>query len=122
MVSLDSLYTGFLPKPKLQVLLYPVLQGSNLHTPSYEANKDGPFQTAKTMGFFFAAYLFGTDYEKYEALILDNQHTSPEEKRLNAKEHMNLDVLPRDKLRENYKENLDTGNSSLWKEIRDKFR
>ena len=118
-VSMKLSMDDFPLRPKLQVLLYPALQAINLQTPSYQANKNGPWLTHEEMAFFYANYAQGQlenmgDY-------LTNKHVPKEEFEKLMDEFMPLDALPNDDIMANHDQNLaqSAEEPPYWNEIRD---
>lgn len=117
-VSLKLRDDEFRPSVKLQVLLYPVVQGLDLQLPSYVRYQDGPFLTRIAMGFYFASYLTGSD-ERLEAFV-NNDHVSPAVKKMKTP-YVDVSRLPSKYLVDYEKPSVDTGNETMWNELKGKL-
>ncbi|XP_059164228.1 esterase LipI-like [Physella acuta] len=94
-----ALLNSDLPSLKYQVLTYPVVQGFNLHLPSYvDNNTTMPILTAGMAGAFLSLY-FGLDKHKtdyYAKVISENRHISPEFRKSKYSEYVNVNLLPKE--------------------------
>jgi len=117
-VSLKLHDEKFEPTVKMQVLLYPVVQGLDLQLPSYVQYQHGPFQTRGMMAFFFASYLDGSD-ERQQA-YLNNDHVSPAVKKMKAP-YIDVTRLPSKYLVGYEKPSAETGNETMWNELKEKL-
>jgi len=82
----------FQPQPKLQLLLYPVLQGLDFQLPSMMENRVGPRLTAGAMCYFVAMYLEGTGSNS--DAYCNNSHVNADVMRLYGHSYLNIDALP----------------------------
>ena len=117
-VSLRLRDDVFQPAIRLQVLVYPVTQGLDLRLPSYVQHQDGPIQTRVQMGYFLAAYMEGSD-ERAE-VFLNNGHVSPAVKRM-REPYIDVSKLPSKYLIGYEKPSVDTGNETMWNELKEKL-
>lgn len=103
---------------KLQVLLYPTLQGLDSLTPSHQAGSD-PLLTREWMGEFFLNYALGTEWNYTDLQdFLTNNHTSPEVKKQFFSTYLSHSHIPVDMLPDGYQKNKDDfGNIQLWKRL-----
>ena len=117
-VALKLRDDNFKPNIKLQVLLFPVLQGVDFELPSMLQFMNGPGLSAKTMAYFVAMYLDGNPGN--QDLILSNKHISPPVKKMLAKSYLNCDKLP-NKYKKNYtRPDMNKGDDVLFKKIKSK--
>ena len=108
----------FTPMPKLQVLIYPWLQGLNFDLPSYRYNKNGPVVTLQNCVDFTGWYLVGNN-KKYGIQIGRNEHVSPAF-RESLKDIMDLNLLPEDKLTIRYRPRK-YQDGKIWDTLKEKL-
>jgi len=117
-VSLKLRDDEFQPAIKLQVMIYPVTQGLDLQLPSYIQHQDGPIQTRSLMGYFLACYAEGSD-ERAD-VFLNNDHVSPAVKKMKVP-YVDVSKLPSKYLVGYEKPSVDTGNETMWNELKEKL-
>ena len=92
------------PAPRLQALIYPCLQCTDLNQPSYQQNKDGLMLSRRLMAEFWTIYATGE--ERLASTMLRNRHV-PEA----AEDHLDHNHIDR-KFR--YKPYKPVAASSSW--------
>jgi len=117
-VALRLRDVDFMPKVKLQVLVYPVTQGLDFQLPSYITNADGPLLTRSMMAYFILTYLEGND-DNID-ILLDNGHVSPAVKQIGLP-FIDVSKLPTKYLVGYKKPSVDTGSETVWNEMKDKL-
>jgi len=109
----------FHPQPKLQLLLYPVLQGIDFQLPSMMQNRVGPRLTTGSMCYFTAMYLEGNGNNK--DVYCNNSHVDASVLREYHQTFLNTDSLPA-KYRQNYTRPLPQPvNQQLWNRLKHKL-
>jgi len=108
----------FEPAVKMQVLIYPFLQALDLRLPSYIQYQHGPLLTHSMKAFFFAMYLDGND-ERLEA-YRNNDHVSPAVKKMKVP-YIDVTQLPSKYLDGYEKPSVETGNETMWNELKEKL-
>ena len=109
---------GFTPAIKLQVLMYPVMQGLDFQLPSMIQNKDGPLLTQAWMVWFVCQYMEGN--ARRQQIYMANEHVSPSFKKTGMS-HLDADRLPA-RLRTGYvKPSLETGDETVWNDLKDRL-
>ena len=109
----------FLPQPKLQLLLYPVLQGIDFQLPSMTQNRLGPRLTSGAMCYYVAMYLEGNADHKH--VYCNNSHVDPAVLRSYAQQFLNVDLLPA-KYRHNYvRPSPQPFDRQLWNRLKNKL-
>jgi len=108
------------PRPRLQLLLYPVMQGVDFRLPSMLQNSDGPRLTSRSMCYFVAMYLEGSPDNKDS--YCRNAHVDPGVLRQYGQTYLNVDSLPAG-YRRNYARPAQGGpfDAELWNRIKDKL-
>ena len=107
----------FIPKPKLQVLLYPVTQAVDFLTPSYQANAGDSVLNAREMAMYWSLYLQG--HRQNEEAFLKNEHTSAELKKKLASSHMDVSKLPKGSISRDFvPPDTDYGDEKLFNELK----
>lgn len=118
-VALKLRDESFHPQPKLQLLLYPVMQGIDFQLPSMMQNSFGPRLTSSSMCYFVAMYLEGSDDNK--DLYCRNSHVDASVLRQYSQTFFNVDSLPA-KYRRNYVRPVpEPFNAQLWNRLKDKL-
>jgi acetyl esterase/lipase len=107
----DSLEPGI----KLQILVYPRVQSLDFQLPSMRQNVDAPLLKPSMSAFFASMYLGGDD-SKVRALLA-NDHVSPKVKRAGLP-FVDVSKLPSKYLVGYVKPSVDTGNETLWNELK----
>jgi len=109
----------FHPQPKLQLLLYPVLQGIDFQLPSMVLNRAGPRLTTGSMCYFVAMYLEGNANNK-EAYC-NNRHVDAGVLQQYSQGFFNVEALPA-RYRQNYTRPLPQPfDQQLWNRLKDKL-
>ena len=110
----------FHPQPKVQLLLYPVLQGIDFQLPSMMENRVGPRLTAGSMCYFVAMYLEGSGSNK--DAYCNNSHVDAGVLQLYGRRFLNVDALPAE-YRRNYVRPVPTRRTDhqLWNRLKDKL-
>ena len=109
----------FHPQPKLQLLLYPVLQGIDFQLPSMLQNRVGPRLTSGAMCYYVAMYLEGNADNK--CAYCNNSHVDPDVLRSYAQRFLKVGSLPA-KFRQNYIRPLSQPfDRQLWNRLKDKL-
>lgn len=115
--SLHNKKSASRPPLKMQILLYPVLQMVDVHTPSYQQNALDTILPREAMVWFFAHYAFG--HQLYNDAIMHNNHTSPEFKKYLANGPMSHKQVPARFRSQNYVEpKLNFGDVELWNKVK----
>ena len=109
---------GFTPAIKLQVLMYPVMQGLNFQLPSMMQNKDGPLLTRASMTYFLGMHMEGN--AQRQQIYLDNEHVSPSFKKTGMS-HLDTDRLPKEYRKGYVKPNIETGDEAVWNDMKDRL-
>ena len=117
-VSLKLRDDKFQPAVKMQVLIYPCLQVLDLQLPSYIQYQHGPLRTQKMMAFFIASYLEGSDARR--SAFLNNDHVSPAVKKMKVP-YIDVSQLPSKYLVGYEKPSVETGNETMWNELKEKL-
>ena len=117
-VALKLRDNEFQPAVKMQVLIYPIMQGVDFKLPSYIQNENGPLLTRQAMAFFTGLYLEGNS-DKIE-VFLNNDHVSPQFKK-SVLPYMDASLLPAKYLVGYQKPSVESGNATVWKEIGEKI-
>ena len=117
-VSLKLRDDKFQPAIKMQVLIYPVVQGLDLQLPSYIQYQNSPSLPQKLMAFFIASYLEGTDARR--SAFLNNDHVSPAVKKMKLP-YIDVSQLPSKYLVGYEKPSVETGNETMWNELKEKL-
>ena len=99
-ISLKLRDDKFKPMPKVQVLIYPLLQLLTVNTPSWQYNEHALVLSKAAALEFLCNYLFG-DWTHFDVVYANNHTSADVKKRLI--EHLPLDALPYDALRLDYK-------------------
>ena len=103
---------------KMQVLIYPFLQALDMRLPSYIQYRHGPLFSHSMKAFFLAIYLDGSD-ERLEA-YLNNDHVSPAVKKMKVP-YIDVTQLPSKYLVSYEKPSVETGNETMWNELKAKL-
>jgi acetyl esterase/lipase len=104
--------------PKLQVLVYPVLQSLDYALPSMIQNGKGPLLTTYWLAYYTSLYATGT--LKHVSAIRRNQHTTPEVKKQMYNTCINHGHLDAEYHYKPYqKPDLDHGSEQVWSELKD---
>ncbi|KAK2160454.1 hypothetical protein LSH36_133g05074 [Paralvinella palmiformis] len=108
----------FSPMPKLQVLIYPVLQAVDFLLPSMVQNKHGPILTRYWLAKF--CQLYATGSTEHVSQMLNNNHTSQSAKTFIYDRYIRHEDLELNYHYKPYKKpRLDFGNDRLWSRIKD---
>lgn len=117
-VSLVLRDEHFTPMPKIQLLIYPVLQAVDLMLPSYQQNAAGPLLNCGLMCWFFSHL-----YAKNDSYILyfeTNTHLPGYVRQHYANDLLNHNNLPPKNRYDPYvPPNYDSGDSEIWDAIKD---
>ncbi|KAK6478640.1 neutral cholesterol ester hydrolase 1-like isoform X1 [Huso huso] len=113
-LALDSSVTN---KPKLQSLIYPVLQALDFNTPSYQQNRDVPILYRPLMIKFWLEYLNGDPSFIHSLLV--NNHTSLDLSQVaTSREKVNWTLLLPSTLKKHYKPVVQaTGTPKVIQEV-----
>ena len=117
-VSLKLRDDKFQPTVKMQVLIYPQVQGLDLRLPSYIQYQHGPLLTHSMKAFFVASYLEGSDARIHA--FMQNDHVSPAVKKM-KEPYIDVTKLPSKYLVGYEKPSMDTGNETMWNELKEKL-
>jgi len=117
-VALKLRDDAFQPAVKMQVLVNPILQGLNFMLPSMMQNENGPLLPRKGMSHVVNWYLEGNN-DKVEA-FLNNDHVSPSVKKMKVP-YIDVTKLPSKYLVGYKKPSVETGNETMWNELKDKL-
>jgi len=117
-VTLKLRDDGFQPAVKMQVLAYPVMQGLDFRLPSMMQNENAPLLQRKGMAMTVGLYLEGNS-DNQEA-FLNNDHVSPAVKKMKVP-YIDVTQLPSKYLVGYEKPSLETGNETMWNELKDKL-
>jgi len=109
----------FHPRPKLQLLLYPVLQGIDFQLPSMLQNRIGPRLTSSSMCYYVAMYLEGN--AKNKDVYCNNGHVDASVRLQYSQGVLNVESLPA-KYRQNYVRPVPQPfDRQLWDRLKDKL-
>jgi len=100
------------------VLVNPTLQGLDFMTPSMIQNEFAPLLPRRTVAFAMGIYLEGNT-DKIEA-FLNNDHVSPSVKKM-KEPYIDVTKLPSKYLVGYEKPSVETGNETMWNELKDKL-
>lgn len=117
-VSLKLRDDKFQPAIKMQVVIYPCVQALDLQLPSYIKYQHGPFRTKSDMAFFIGSYLEGSDERM--AVFVNNDHVSPAVKKMKTP-YVDVTQLPSKYLADYEKPSVETGNETIWNELKGKL-
>ena len=117
-VALKLRDDGFQPVIKMQVLVNPVLQGLDFRLPSMMQNENAPLLSRKGMPLVIGLYLEGNN-DKLEA-FLNNDHVSPAVKKMKVP-YIDVSQLPSKYLVGYEKPSVETGNETMWNELKEKL-
>ncbi|XP_038050156.1 neutral cholesterol ester hydrolase 1-like [Patiria miniata] len=119
-VAQEATDDASLPRLRLQVLLYPLLQLLDLNTPSYQQYRsdfgpNGGVVPRNIAGVFRSFLLFGRQDDAFVEAMMANNHTSLAFKKSNPHIY-NHELVPKSlKQHASYKGPVvDTGNDELW--------
>ena len=98
-------------------MFYPALQLLDLQTPSYQANKHGPFLTAEAVGRYYSNYVAG--HSNYSSDIQNNRHVPQYIIEYMRTSFMNTVDLPMDGIRRSYKQVTSPEKSDIFDELKD---
>ena len=102
----------------MQVLINPTLQGLDFMLPSMMQNENAPLLPRMGMPFVVCWYLEGVT-DKMEAL-LNNDHVSPAVKKMKVP-YIDVIQLPSKYLVGYEKPSVETGNETMWNELKEKL-
>jgi len=102
----------------MQVLVNPVLQGLDFRLPSMMQNENAPMLQRRGMAVAVGLYLEGNT-DKEEA-YLNNDHVSPAVKKMKTP-YIDVTQLPSKYLVDYEKPNVETGNETMWNELKEKL-
>jgi len=102
----------------MQVLVNPVFQGLDFMLPSMMQNENAPLLPRKGMPYAVNWYLEG-NIDKAEA-FLKNDHVSPSVKKMKVP-YIDVTKLPSKYLVGYKKPSFETGNETMWNELKDKL-
>ena len=106
----------FSPMPKLQLLIYPVVQGIDLELPSYQQNINGPLLTKQFMIWFFSYITSGTN--RHIPYHRTNTHVPANIRLALSKGILSHDLLPNQLKYPPYeKPDFQHGGSEIWDKI-----
>jgi len=109
-------------RPVAQVLIVPCLQAFDFHTPSYQQNWYNGFLPAYHMVNYWLWYAHGFSGHHRTQDYLSNQHTSAEAKSSPESKFVDHQLVPRKSFPASYvPSTVDSGNATLWSEIRETF-
>jgi len=108
----------FQPAIKMQVLINPVLQGLDFMLPSMTQNENAPMLPRKAVPLYICLYLEG-HIDKVEA-FLNNDHVSPAVKKMKVP-YIDVTQLPSKYLDGYEKPSVETGNETMWNELKEKL-
>ena len=102
----------------MQVLICPVLQGLDFRLPSMMQNENGALLRRKGMPLVINLYLEG-NVDSMEA-FMNNDHVSPAVKKMKVP-YVDVSKLPSKYLVGYEKPSVDTGNETMWHELKEKL-
>ena len=117
-VTLKLRDDNFEPAVKMQLLFYPWLQVLDLQLPSYIRYQHGALLTQKAMAFFLANTLDGSD--RRQEAYRNNDHVSPAVKKMTVP-YIDVSQLPSKYLVGYENPSVETGNKTMWTELKDKL-
>jgi len=118
-VSLRLRDENFPIRIKLQVLIYPVVQGLDFTLPSMMQNSDGPLLSKAMISFFTAMYIDGND-DNTDAYYY-NRHVTKSFRQTIAKTYLNLEKLPKEFLSGHVQPDFPDGDDKLWNDVKTKL-
>jgi len=117
-VALKLRDDDFEPAVKMQLLFYPWLQTLDLQLPSYVQYRNGAFLSQASMAFFLANALDGSDHR--QEVYRNNDHVSPAAKQMKVP-YIDVTQLPSKYLVGYERPSVETGNATMWNELKDKL-
>ena len=113
--------TPNLPTPAYQVLINPLLQPFDFHTPSYQQNQyDAAFPKSLVINAWLWYGLGSEGHRKYSSALYQNQHTSASAKQSKMAANTAHTLIHRKYLHEFYTPDMvDFGNEKIWDELDD---
>ena len=108
----------FQPAIKMQVLLYPMLQGLDFRLPSMMQCENAQLLPRRRLVFAVSLYLEGHS-DNVEA-YLNNNHVSPAVKKMKVP-YIDVTQLPSKYLVGYEKPSVETGNETMWNELKAKL-
>jgi len=117
-VALKLRDDNFQPALKLQVLICPMLQGLDFRLPSMMQNENAAALPRYKVPFAVNLYLRG-NIDSMEA-FMQNDHVSPAVKRM-KQPYIDVSKLPSKYLVGYEKPSVDTGNETMWNELKEKL-
>ncbi len=109
----------FLPKPALQILIYPAVQMVDMQLPSYQQNENAPLLPVEDMYWFTSHVLVGnTSLIPY---MKTGSHITKDVRVTMAKDRLNHDLIPLDQKYPPYSPpRFQDGDPAMWNVIKDK--
>ena len=108
----------FQPAVKMQVLINPVVQALDFMLPSMLQNENAPLLPRKGIPIVVGLYLEG-NIDKMQA-FMTNDHVSPDIKKMKVP-YIDVTQLPSKYLVGYEKPNVETGNETMWNELKKKL-
>ena len=104
------------PRVKLQVLLYPMLQAIDFRLPSIQTNRRAPLLGRRRLATYWLNYALGD--AAYVDVLLANRHTSRDVQRVMSESHVDWSRLP-ERFRSSVAADVHPadGNATLWQRI-----
>ncbi|KAK2160455.1 hypothetical protein LSH36_133g05075 [Paralvinella palmiformis] len=107
----------FKPMPKLQVLIYPVLQSVDFALPSMIQNADGPLLTTYWLTYYTSLYATGS--LKYAQAMCENRHVEEATRKQLFDTYVNHDMLDMTYRSPPYrKPDMKGGDVEVWKNLK----
>ena len=112
-----------LPKVKLQVLIYPCLQGVNFLTPSCQQNSDDVILSTIVLSACWLVFTKGEfKLEELEA-TMNNRHIALDLRKELDSSYMNVADLPKENIPERYKApEMTIEDITLWESVKNKVK
>ena len=117
-VALKLRDDAFRPAVKMQVLVYPIVQGLDFRLPSMMQNENAPILPRWGIPFVVSLYLTGNT-DRLEA-FLNNDHVSPAVKKMKVP-YIDVTHLSSKYLVNYEKPSAETGNETMWNELKEKL-
>ena len=110
----------FSPMPKLQLLIYPVVQGIDLELPSYQQNPRGPLLSKQLIDWFMSYVSCGN--RNCTSYFQTSTHVPADVRIALATGVLNHDLLPNEYKYPPYKKpDMPEGDAEIWPSIRNLF-
>lgn len=111
---------GVKPKPKLQILIVPMLQTIDFKSSSFQRFETDPLLPKRIIASSWHLYAMGN--ADHLEKLMNNEHTTPEIKQKLYSKQLKPDNIPDDLKGEGYVRNkMDFGDADVWEELKSIF-